>query len=256
MQLAEVHGGLVAGGVPDELATALLDEFVQTKRSYHLQDHRPTAVGAGRFAEAAVRILEHALHGRYTALSASAPKLTQQQLAKFENATSPHESLRIHIPRLLYAVYAVRNKRDAAHLNDGIDPNLQDATLVVGVLEWVLAEFVRLYHDVTPGRAQQIIADLVMREVPVVEEIAGQPVLSKDLPVGDQILVFLYRAGRDAGLDLGELQRHMRHGHRSNLTAAVKRLDGKRLVLLQDGRAHITSLGMRDLEARQLLRPA
>ncbi len=116
----------------------------------------------------------------------------------------------------------------------------------------------RRYHTVSPDEAHAIITDLVTREVAVIEEIDGQPVCSKDLSVGDQILVFLYRAGRDAGLEISELQRQLRHNHKSNLTTAVKRLDGKGLVLLhpQTNKAHITSMGLADVEARELLRPA
>jgi hypothetical protein len=58
---------------------------------------------------------------------------------------------------------------------------LQDATYVVGVLDWILAELVRIYSNVDAGATQAIIDDLVLREIPVIEEIAGQPVLSKSL---------------------------------------------------------------------------
>ena len=52
-----------------------------------------------------------------------------------------------------------------------------------------------------------------------------------------------------------ELQRQMRHGNRGNLTAAVKRLDEKGLVLLHptSKKAHITSKGMAEVETRRLL---
>lgn len=257
MDLEQVLAGFVASGLPPAVAKHLLQEYVDAKRRYYLGDHRPTEVDAGRFSEAALRIVEHALFQTHTPLSKSMAKLTQQRLAQFESATSSHESLRVHIPRALFSVYAIRNKRDAAHLNDGIDANLQDATYVVGVLDWVLAEFVRIYRDVPAALAQAIIDDLVVREVPVVEEIDGQPVLSKALGVSDRVLVFLYRAGRDLGLEIPELQRQMRHPDRSNLTKAVNNLDKKGLVLRhpESGRAHITSAGLANVERRRLLTP-
>lgn len=258
MDLSDVKEGFDAAGLPPAVTQRLLNEYSEAKRRYHLADHQPTAVDAGRFAEAALRLIEHALFGTHTPLNRALPNFNAQRLAQFEGATSLHESLRIHRPRALFSVYAVRNKRDAAHLNDGIDANLQDATYVVGVLDWVLAEFVRIYHQLSPSQAQAIIDDLVVREVPVIEEIAGQPVLSKSLAVSDRVLVFLYRAGRDTGLALPELQRQMRHPDRSNLTKAVKTLDEKGLVLLHPdtGRAHITSMGMAEVEKRHLLKPA
>lgn len=258
VDLKQVEAGFVASGLPPAVVRHLLQEYIDAKGRYYLGDHRPTEVDAGRFAEAALRLVEHALFGTHTALSKSMPKLTTQRLAQLESAACAHESLRVHVPRALFSVYAVRNKRDAAHLNDGIDANLQDATYVVAVLDWVLAEFVRIYHDVPAAMAQAIIADLVVREVPVVEEIDGQPVLLKALGLSDRILVFLYRAGRDLGLEIPELQRQMRHPDRSNLTKAVNNLDKKGLVLRhpKSGRAHITSAGLADVERRRLLTPA
>lgn len=257
MDLAQVQAGFEAAGLPTTVAQELLKEYLAVKRRYHLNDHQPTEVGAGRFAEAALRLVEHELFGKFTPLSKSLPSLTAQRLAQFESAANPNESLRIHIPRALFSVYAVRNKRDAAHLNDGIDPNLQDATYVVGVLDWVLAEFVRIHHSVSPEDAQATIDDLVTREVPVIEEIDGQPVLAKELSVSDRILVFLYRAGRDVGLAVPELQRQMRHGNRGNLVRSVKTLDAKMLVLIHpvSGKVHITSKGIAYVERNRLLHP-
>lgn len=257
MDQADVRLGFVAAAMPAELADELLDQYIEAKRRYHLNDHRPTAIEGGRFCEAVTRILEHELLGKYTKLGKTLPALNEKRLATFAGAQHTNEALRIHLPKALYFIYGIRNKRDAAHLSDDIDPNLQDATLVVGVLDWIMAELVRIYHTVSPDKAHAIISDLVTREVPVIEEINGQPVCSKDLPFGDRILVFLYRAGRH-GLDVPELQRQLRHNHRSNLTTAVRRLDDKGLVLLhpQTNRAHITSKGQRDVEIRKLLQPA
>ena len=258
MDEADVRAGFVAAGIPTELADEVVEQYLETKRRFHLDDHRPTAVEGGRFCEAVTRVVEHALFGKYTALGKSLPGLDAKRLSSFFQAQHQHASLRVHLPKALYLVYGIRNQRDAAHLGDGIDPNLQDATLVVGALDWMMAELVRIFHTVSPSDAHRIITDLVTREVPVVEEIDGQPVCSRDLGVSDLALVFLYRAGRDGGLAITTLQAQMRHGDRSNLTKAVRRLDEKGLVLLhpETKRAHITSKGMRDVETRNLLRPA
>jgi hypothetical protein len=87
-------------------------------------------------------------------------------------------------------VYDIRNKRDAAHLADGIDPNLPDATLVSSVLDWVLAEFMRLYHNVTADAAQQLVSEIVTRAVPVVQDFNGfLKMLKPNLAVSDHCLV-------------------------------------------------------------------
>ncbi len=84
-------------------------------------------------------------------------------LRAFENLpqSSFEELIGIDIPRTLQLIYDIRNKRDIAHLGKGIDPNLQDATIVVSCTDWTMAEFVRLYHSVPAGEAQRIIEDLM-----------------------------------------------------------------------------------------------
>lgn len=258
MDLVEVRAGFVSAGMPAPLADEILDQYVETKRRYHLDDHRPTAVEGGLFCEAVTRVLEHELLGAFTPLGQTLPALNDKRLSTFFNAPGKPDGLRLHLPKALYFIYGIRNQRDVAHLGDGIDPNTQDATLVVNTLDWMMAELVRVFHTVSADAAHGIIADLVTRRVPVIEEIDGQPVCSKTLSVSDRVLVFLYRAGRDNGLALDELKRQTRHGHQGNLNRAVKLLDEKGLVLLhpKTNRAHITGRGMRDVEKRKLLEPA
>ena len=134
--------------------------YVEAKRRYYLGDHRPQEVEGGRFSEAVFRVLQHLTGQPVTPLGKTLPS-ADQLLNRLQNATSAPDAIRLHIPRTLKLIYDVRNKRDAAHLGDGIDPNLQDATLVIGNMDWVMAELVRLHHGVTADEAQRIIEDLV-----------------------------------------------------------------------------------------------
>jgi hypothetical protein len=256
MKPDDLVNDLVLGGVPQELAESLLAEWIETKRRYFLADHRPTSIGGGRFAEAVLRIIENSLFGTYTPIGSQLSGLGTQRLQHFEAVSTSNDSLRFHIPRAVFSIYGVRNKRDSAHLADGIDPNLQDSIYVVGAMDWILAELVRLFCKTSPAEAVAAIARIMTREVPVIEEIDGQPVCSKNLQVGELILVFLYRA--DSGITVSELQAQMRHPDKGNLSKAVKRLDTKRLVLLHPKTSflHITSLGRRAVEERNLLQPA
>src|SRR6185437_3956846 len=96
----------------------------------------------------------------------------------------------------LHSIYTIRNKRDAAHLGPDISPNLQDATIVVAVMDWVMAEFVRLYHQVSNAEAQQIIDGLVTREVPVIQMFGDYPkLLKKNVSLPEHTLILLYRRG-------------------------------------------------------------
>jgi len=67
-------------------------------------------------------MLQHATTGRHTALGKTLPSV-DRLLTTLENASGEPDSIRLHIPRTLKLIYDIRNKRDTAHLGDGIDPS-------------------------------------------------------------------------------------------------------------------------------------
>lgn len=255
MDLDAVHSGFEDAGFPNDLVEEVLDSYVETKRRFHLGDHRPQAVEGGRFSEGVFRMLQHATGEDVTPVGKTLPGV-DSMLKTLEAVTSAKDAIRLHIPRTLKLIYDIRNKRDAAHLGDDIDPNLQDATLVVGNMDWVLAELVRLYHHVSADDAQTVIDNLVSKEVPAVQEIEGQPVILKDLKPREQALLLLYRAGAH-GVTLNELAAWLRAGRKDSLKARLDKLDGQKLVLAhpKDGRYYITSLGNAMVELRGWANP-
>ena len=256
MDFDAIGRGFSDAGFPDDLVEEVLASYVEAKRRFHLGDHRPHAVEGGRFSEGVFRMLQYATTGNCTPLGKSLPTV-DKLLTTLENAAGAADSIRLHIPRTLKLIYDIRNKRDAAHLADGIDPNLQDASLVVGNMDWVLAEFVRLYHEVSADAAQKIIENVITKEVPAVQEIAGQPVILKDLRAREQALLLLYRAGA-RGATLDELAAWLRTNRKDHLAARLQNLDQQKLVLAHptDKRYYLTSRGDRLVEASGWAKPS
>jgi hypothetical protein len=231
----------------------MLVAYEQAKENYYLGGLRLSAVEGGRFCEAAYRILQQRAFGAFDPLGT--PLDTEQcarRLAASPAASVP-PSIRLHIPRALRVVYDVRHQRDAAHLADGIDPNLQDATLVVGILDWVLAEFVRLYHNVSANEAQATVEDLVTRNAPVIQDFAGfLKVLNPDLSASDPCLVLLYQVGSQ-GATLQQLDEWARPPMRANLGRTLSRLVNDRVLVHFDGtRYRITRSGQLHVEQHKL----
>lgn len=248
-----VRRGFLDAAIPPDLVDELLEAFGEAKRRYYREDLRSNAVEGGRFSEAVFRVLQWATTGQYTPVGRTLP--TVDRLLNTLSSAQGNDSIRLHIPRTLRLIYDIRNKRDAAHLGDGIDPNLQDATLVVRNMEWVLAELVRLYHHVTANEAQRIIADLVSKDVPVIQEFNGFPKVLKDLKASEHVLVLLYRSGSD-GLALRELNAWVRPAMRTNLRRTVSGLEAKHLLHIDGDRIYITRPGEMAVEQAKLLEPA
>ena len=190
----------------DQIVDELLEAYEDAIRRFYTGDLGPNAVAGGRFSEAAFRLIEEAINGggNFTPLAESLPpvdRLMSRLATNRANSTTfsnswQQNSVGLHIPRALRIIYDIRNNRDAAHLADNIDPNKQDASLVVSVLNWVMAELVRLSHDVSADRAQEIVQELVTRKVPVIQEFDGDPkILKPDLDTKENVLILLYYFG-------------------------------------------------------------
>lgn len=251
--LQQVRQGLVAS-LPPALVDELLAAHQEAKRNYYLGGLRLSAVEGGRFCEAAFRLLQQRTTGTFDALGTQldTDKLIRT-LGNIPAAQQP-DTVRLHLPRALRMVYDIRNKRDNAHLADGIDPNLQDAGLVVAVLDWVLAEFVRLYHSVPANTAQQLVANIVTRAAPAIEDFNGfLKVLRTDLGASDFVLLLLYQRGTQ-GATFAELESWVRPPMRGNLRRTLTGLvDDKAFVHAANGSFQITRSGQNYVETKKLM---
>ncbi|WP_163768344.1 hypothetical protein [Mycolicibacterium parafortuitum] len=234
--------------------TDLLDAYTEAKRRFHLDDLRPSAVEGGRFSEAAFRILQWQTTGAFTPLGATLTKVPTL-VNQLENQTHAPDSVRFHIPRTLRAIYDIRNKRNIAHLADGIDPNRQDATFIIHSMDWVLAELVRLYHSVTADVAQTLIEDLVAKEIPAMQMFDGFPVFLKDMSQPDQVMTLLYWRGA-TGASRPELLDWMSaKSAKSNMSSTLTRLKQKHYLHDDGSLIRITIAGEQYVETKKLIEP-
>ena len=243
----------LAASLPVKLVDELLDAHAEAKRNFYLGGLRLSAVEGGRFCEAAFRILEFKTTGMFTPLGTmlDTDRLIGR-LAQIPSAAAG-DSVRLHIPRALRVVYDIRNKRDTAHLADGIDPNPQDATLVTSTIDWVLAELIRLHHNVPPNQAASMVDQVVARVAPVVQDFDGfLKVLRPNLGASDFMLLLLYQRGLH-GAVFGELIAWSRPSMRANLRRTLGRLVDETASVHFDGaRYFITRVGEQDVERRRL----
>jgi hypothetical protein len=252
---AVIRDGLAAV-FDTKLVDELLEAHAEAKRNFCLGGLRLSAVEGGRFCEAAFRLLQQQVYNKFGAIGNQLDTESLiKQLSQVSTASQP-DSIRIHIPRALRVVYDLRNKRDAAHLADGINPNLQDATLVIAILDWVLAEFVRLYHNISADEAQRIVQELVTRSAPSIQDFEGfLKVLKPDLSASDHCMLLLYQKGA-VGATFSELDAWSRPEMRPNLRRTLARLENdKAFVHLSGQRYRITFSGQKEVERRGLLQP-
>ena len=239
---------------PVKVVDELLGCYEEQKRNLLLGNLRPNEVEGGRFAEAAFRLLQSFAGLSVTALGQ--PLDTERVIRELQNIPTARgipDSVRLHIPRALRVVYDIRNNRDAAHLADGIDPNLQDSTLVSAILDWILAELVRLAEGLSPEEAFSLVSSIMVRRIPAVEDIQGLlKTLRPSLGPGDRALLLLYHRA-DSGADEREISGWLKPSQRGNLKRTLRQLEHDRdLIALVNGRLRITRRGILEIERRGL----
>jgi len=181
---------------PKKLVSKLLLHYSKLKSNYLNNKLEPGELNGGKFAEIVIRLLEYATdpQHQYTPLTQSLPRI-DTLVQKFEQAPKTFDdSLRLHIPRVIKALYGIRSKRGVGHTGD-IDANTMDATYVISVCNWILAELVRLYHDCPADDAQSIVDRLVKRSIPIIYDRDGIKTVLHKMDYDNATLLLLHYEG-------------------------------------------------------------
>lgn len=115
------------------------------------------------------------------------------------------------------------------------DPNEMDAACVLQMAKWVLAEVIRVFHNVSTVEAQEAVDALSERELTLVWEVDGKTrVLDTGLKISDQTLVLLY--SKPGGISETELLHAVEYSSASNYRRDVlRKLHKKRWIEYNQG---------------------
>jgi len=193
------------GQTPNTLRDELLVAYNQILRNYREHRWEPSELNGGKLCEIIYSIIRGFVDGKFPA-KAKKPRNMVDACRDFEKADSTKftRSVRIQIPRMLLALYEIRNNRGVGHIGGDVSPNQMDATVVVGTSKWLMAELIRLFHDVDTKTASQVVDALTERSIPLIWEIDGKlRVLRPSMSMRDKTLAILYQvAGSVAESDL------------------------------------------------------
>jgi len=163
---------------PVELVDCLIDSYSELTGNFVRSKLRPSQVEGGRFCESVIRMLQYETTKTYSPIGIAVNLDNEIEKLKKLPKTSLDDSIRLHIPRTIRVIYDIRNKRDAAHLGE-INSNLMDASLILNCCKWTLAELFRMKFKISIAEAQGIIDGLVEKDIPVIQDFGGFPVILK-----------------------------------------------------------------------------
>lgn len=153
--------------LPATLRDELLKEFNEIVTNYREHKWEPSELKGGKLCEIVFTIIKGWLDGGTYPAKAHKPQNfpgSCWDLQSHYPKTANH-SARILIPRMMIGLYDIRNNRGVGHTGADVDPNHMDATAVLYASKWLVAELVRLLHQLTVDEATAIVDSLIEREV-------------------------------------------------------------------------------------------
>src|SRR5262249_2507027 len=239
--------------IPAGLRQPLLTEYQSIVQNYAEHRWSPSELSGGKFCEIVYNILDGHARSAYGA-SPSKPADFVSACRQLEKNTHPPRSFQILIPRLLPALFEVRNNRGVGHAGGDVDANHMDAVFVLSNCNWVMAELVRVYHGLSIEEAREVVDALVERRIPLIwEGEKMRRVLDPTIPLRSQVLLLLATSpsGTAATSDLlewtdGKNPKYFR--------SMLRELHGKRLIELSADGEHAQILPPGSAEAAEIVR--
>jgi hypothetical protein len=154
--------------LPSTLRADLINAFNDIVKNYREHRWEPAELNGGKLCEAVYTICKGWLEdGNYPPRAEKPgqfPKTCWEMEKKYQQVPASH-SARILIPRMTLGLYDIRNNRGVGHAGAEVNPNHMDATAVLYIAKWLVAELVRLLHTLTAREASEIVDGLIEREV-------------------------------------------------------------------------------------------
>ncbi len=177
--------------IPEGLRKPLLDEFLEIVNNFMERRWTAAELSGGRFCEIVYTILEGHARSSYSS-TPSKPSNFVDACRRLETHTNVSRSFQILIPRLLPALYEIRNNRNVGHVGGDVNPDLMDSSAVVSMSSWILAEMIRVFHGVSTVEAQQLVDNLAERRLTLVWKSGDiRRVLNPTLSLKDRTLLLI-----------------------------------------------------------------
>ncbi|HVT95301.1 MAG TPA: hypothetical protein VHD76_20790 [Bryobacteraceae bacterium] len=185
------------GALPESLEEELFEKLREIERNYRERRWEPAELNGGKLCEVAYCILRGHADGTFPAKSHKPSNFYDACVKMEKEPASLGRSVRIQLPRMLIALYEIRNGRNVGHVGGDVDPNQMDAACVLQMAKWVVAELVRIFHGVKFEEAAALIEAISEREISLIWDAGTvRRVLDNSLSMLEKTLVLLFSSAQ------------------------------------------------------------
>lgn len=183
----------VLAAIPVGLRDPLIEEFEQALDEYRAADWEKVGLKAGKFCEIAYCVCAGHATGNY-ATTPSKPSNFPQACQRLEQHNGTQgRSLCMQVPKVLTALYELRNNRAIGHVSAEVSPNHMDAELFLRGMKWVMGELVRNYSQLLLADSHAVVEAVTARTFHMVWSSGDvRRVLEPAKTSGQKALILLY----------------------------------------------------------------
>jgi hypothetical protein len=255
-----IDASKILAGLPAGLRDPLLRHYSEIATNFIEHRWEPAELNGGKLCEVVYSIIEGAITTNFPA-KPTKPNDMVKACRALENSPTDFNrigdrSLRVLIPRMLVALYEIRNHRNVGHVGGDVDPNLLDATAVYEVASWILAELIRIFHSTSTEEAREAVAALIERKVPLIWEI-GEVKRVQDSTMSSRHQTLLLLSANPGWISDKDLTRWVEYSSASMFRKRVlEPLHKDRLIEFDqaNSRAHISPQGSKEVSDK-ILKP-
>lgn len=228
------------------LVAELEENYMKILTQYKCKNWQYFGNEVGQFNELIYRIIEDETCGTHTLLSEKISPLNQQVLQKWEQSKiCTDDTFRILIPRVLFSMFCLRNKRGMIHKSE-ISPNEMDANVLLACVKWVLSELIRKSTNIDFVQAEKIIGDINTKELDLLWNINGKVKVIGNLTTKNKILLLLY--DKNALLD-EELRASIEYKNKTVFNKILGDLNKECLIDYANHICTISPVGIKSIES-------
>jgi hypothetical protein len=216
--------------IPVALREPLLTEYRSLVQNFLEQRWRPTELSGALFSEIVYTILDGHAKEVYANKPAK-PSNFVTACRKLEESKKNHvpRSFQILIPRMLPALYEVRNNRSVGHVGGDVDPNHMDSVVVLSMCNWIMGELVRVFHNVSVIEAQAMVDAIAEARIPIIWTKGNlKRVLNPKLSLDEHILLLTSSSVPSTSSQL--LKEWVEYGNSTRFKKALRALHKQRLI--------------------------
>jgi hypothetical protein len=213
-----------------EIAQCVYSAYQEIEKHHTLGGWKTAEMDAGHFVEAVWRIIQKELGETPTPIGVKIPTLDAKALIRCESLKGD-ESFRMLIPRALFSIYSIRNKRGVGHLSH-FKANRMDSAFLLHTAKWILAEIIRIKSNLSITETENIVGTITERQVDGLWKIDGIKIpLRPQWTKKEQILVCLFD---ESPLPRKKLHKFAEYKNSSDFNNDLRDLAKKKLIFCDD----------------------